>query len=108
MDVSVQNISVGDRSIRMRKSKAINNVDSSIENIRKVMEEAFDKYHINLAKHYIKMTEIINIVEMFGLKITQIQLNEAILSSCQGVKDLKKFDLDKFTIWLTKNIPILH
>ena len=70
MDVSVQNISVGDRSIRMRKSKAINNVDSSIENIRKVMEEAFDKYHINLAKHYIKMTEIINIVEMFGLKIT--------------------------------------
>jgi hypothetical protein len=80
--VSVQNLSIGDRSIRMRKSKAINNVDSSIENVRHVMELAFDKYHINLEKHYIKMTEIINIVEMFGLKITQIQLNEAILSSC--------------------------
>ena len=54
------------------------------------------------------MTDIINIVEMFGLKITQIQLNEAILSSCKGVKDLKKFDLEKFIVWLIKNIPILQ
>lgn len=37
-DVSVQNFSVDERSVRVKKIKAVNNVDNSDDNIRKVLD----------------------------------------------------------------------
>jgi hypothetical protein len=45
---------------------------------------------------------------MFGLKITNLQLTEAMLVSCANSKDPNKFSFDLLAKWLLNNIPIMQ
>ena len=76
--------------------------------MHKVINEATDKLKIYLDKRLVTKDDLRQIVNEFGLRITDLHLAEALWVSCDSSKDLSKFEFDQFAKWLMRNIPLLH
>lgn len=93
---------------RARRDLHINNANNSIQSIQKAVDQVVWEKQINLEKHPIKEEEILAIVDLFGVKMTQVQLAEAKLGGCGGSHDIRKFSFSNFVKWFSQNMPLMH